>query len=167
MDDVLRMLQEKNVVILTNYRGLNVSQMTDLRRRLRAEGIEFRVVKNSLVERAARQLEMTGLERYLVGPTAMAFSVGDPVMPVKLLAAFARESKILELKAGWIEGQLIDAAEVASLADLPGRQELVARVVGGIAAPLTGLAMVTAGPIRQLVTAINAIKEQKEAGAAA
>ncbi|MGQ9780455.1 MAG: 50S ribosomal protein L10 [Bacillota bacterium] len=148
-------------VILTDYRGLNVAEVTELRKRLREAGVEYKVVKNTLATLAARQAAIEGLDKYLVGPIAMAFSYEDPVVPAKLLTEFARERRKLELKAGVLEGKVIDEAEVKALAELPSREQLLAMVLGAFQAPLRGLATVLAGPLRNLAYGLEALRKQR------
>lgn len=148
-------------VILSDYRGLNVAEITELRKRLREAGMEYKVVKNTLATLAARQAAIEGLEKYLVGPIAMAFSYEDPVAPAKVLANFAREFRKLELKAGILEGKVIGEAEVKALAELPSREQLLAMVLGALQAPLRGLATVLAGPLRNLAYGLEALRKQR------
>ncbi|MCL6613998.1 MAG: 50S ribosomal protein L10 [Firmicutes bacterium] len=148
-------------VILTDYRGLNVAEVTELRKRLREAGVEYKVVKNTLATLAARQAEIEGLEEHLSGPIAMAFAYEDPVTPAKLLATFAREHKNLELKAGVLEGRVIGEAEVKALAELPSREQLLAMVLGAFQAPLRGLVTVLSGPMRNLVYGLEALRKQR------
>ncbi|BCV23155.1 50S ribosomal protein L10 [Moorella sp. Hama-1] len=153
------------VSLLADYRGLNVAEMTKLRRQLREAGVEFKVVKNTLTARAARELGLEGLEPYLEGPTAIAFSATDPVAPAKILNEVVRNSKTFQIKAGVLQGKVISAGDIKALADLPSREQLLGRVVGGFQAPLAGLVNVLAGNIRNLVYALEAIRKQKEEAA--
>ncbi|MGI9860691.1 50S ribosomal protein L10 [Moorella naiadis] len=153
------------VSLLADYRGLNVAEMTKLRRQLREAGVEFKVVKNTLTIRAIRELGLEGLEPYLEGPTAIAFSSTDPVAPAKILSEVMRNSKTFQIKVGVLQGKVISASDIKALADLPSREQLLARVVGGFQAPLAGLVNVLAGNIRNLVYALEAIRKQKEEAA--
>jgi len=149
--------------ILTDYRGLDVTAMTELRRRLREAGVEYRVVKNTLTCLAVRQAEVPELERFLTGPTAIAFGYDDPVVAAKILSAFAREHKVLEIKGGYLMGRTLDVAAVQRLAELPSREELLSQVVGGFQAPIRGLVFVLQGLLRSVVVALDAVRQQKEA----
>ncbi len=155
-------LQRAQGAVLTDYRGLNVAQMTELRRRLREAGIEYKVVKNTLTWRAAQEIGMLDLESYLKGPTAIAFGYDDPVVPAKTLSDFSKEHKELEIKAGILNGAVIDVSKVKELANLPSKDELLAKVAGGIKAPLAGFAFVTSGLLRSLVAVIDAVRTQRE-----
>jgi large subunit ribosomal protein L10 len=149
--------------VLVDYKGINVADDTKLRRDLRSAGVEYAVVKNTMVRLAADQLGLSGLDDVLSGTTALAVSATDPVAPAKILSAFAKKSDSFKIKAGFVEGKVISAEEVSSLAELPPREVLIARVLGGFNAPISGLVNVLNGNIRGLVVALNAIAEQKSA----
>lgn len=163
--EVVKELKDKlngsKATILTDYRGLDVAEITELRRQLREAGVEYKVVKNTLTRIAAKDAGYDFLEDYLVGPTAIAFSE-DPVAPAKVLSNFAKEHKDLELKAGMLDGKLLDKDAIKQLADLPSREVLLARVLAGMQAPISGLVNVLNGPLRGLVYALQAIKDKKE-----
>ncbi len=158
-------LSRAQTAVLTDYRGINVAQMTKLRKQLRDSGVEYRVAKNSLIRIAARDAGLEGLEKFLEGPTAIAFGYDDPVKPAKILMDFARENKQLEVKAGLLEGKLIGLDQVKWLADLPPREVLLARVAGGMASPLSGMAGVLQATIRNFVYALDALRRQRESEA--
>ncbi|MGE5542564.1 MAG: 50S ribosomal protein L10 [Bacillota bacterium] len=166
-DEIKDSLSRSRSAVLTDYRGLNVAQITKLRKTLRESGIEYRVAKNTLIRIAARHAGLEGLEAYLEGPTAVAFGFDDPVAPAKLLMGFARENRQLEVKAGVLDGRIIGADQVKWLADLPSREVLLAQVAGGMAAPLTGLASVLQGTIRGFVYALDGLRRQRESEAQA
>ncbi len=165
---IIEELTEKlkgNSVVLVDYQGINVAQSTQLRERSREAGIEFMVAKNTLAQLAADRAGAEGISELLVGPTAMAFSE-DPVAGAKLMAEFSNEVEPFELKGGLLEGgRVVDAAGVAALARLPGREQLIAQVVGGIQSPLAGLVNVLNGTIRNLAVVLNQVAEQKRAQA--
>jgi len=148
--------------VLTDYRGLTVAQDTKLRRKLREAGVEYRVVKNTMARIAARELGLEGLDPYLEGPTAIAMSFADPVAPAKIISQFSKENKILEIKAGVVEGKVIDVAGVRALASLPSRQVLLAMLSNGMQAPIVGVVNVLQGNIRKLAYALDAVREAKE-----
>ena len=147
-------------MVFADYRGLTVEQDTELRSALRKAGVEYKVVKNTLTRFAANENGLEGLDTYLNGPTAMASSV-DPVASAKVLSEFAKKYDKLEIKVGVVEGKVIDASGVKALAELPPREVLIARVLGGFNAPISGLVNVLNGNIRGLAVALNAIAEQK------
>lgn len=158
-------LQRGKGVVLTDYRGLNVQQMTELRAKLREVGVEFKVVKNTLTLLAAKNVELDDLEPLLVGPTAIAFGYDDPVASAKVVSDFAKDHKELEIKGGVLEGRVISEEEVKALGDLPSREELLAQVLRGMQSPVAGLVGVLQGTIRQFVYALEAIRKEKEKAA--
>jgi large subunit ribosomal protein L10 len=163
---VIEALAEKlrgGSVVLVDYQGMDVARSTDLRRRSREAGVEFVVAKNTLTKRAANEAGVEDLSEYLVGPTALAFS-GDPVASAKLMAEFADQVASFTLKGGLLEGgRVLNQVDVVALSRLPGREQLLAQVVGSISSPLTGLVTVLNNTIQGLVIALNQIAEQKGA----
>ena len=163
---VIEELTEKlksNSVVLVDYKGINVAQSDRLRARSRESGVEFVVAKNTLAQIAADRAGIEDISELLVGPTAIAFSE-DPVTGAKLMDEFSNEIDAFELKGGLLDsGRVVDAAEVARLSRLPGREQLIAQVVGGIQAPLAGLVTVLNGTIRNLAILLNQVAEQKRA----
>ncbi|MHB1653548.1 MAG: 50S ribosomal protein L10 [Desulfitobacteriaceae bacterium] len=149
-------------VVLADYRGLTVAQVTKLRAQLRQAGVEYRVLKNTLVKRAASEVGVEGLDPYLEGPTALAFSA-DPVAPAKVLMEFAKGNKNFQIKAGVLEGKVVGPDGVKALADLPPREVLLAQVLRGIQAPLSGMVNVLQGPIRKFGYALEALRNAQEA----
>lgn len=163
VEEIRNKFSGAKAAVLADYRGLNVAEVSKLRTELRNAGIEYKVVKNTLTRIAAHELGLNELDPYLEGPTAIAFSAGDPAAPAKILSNFAKTHKALELKAGVLEGKVIDTNGVKTLADLPSREVLLARVLSGMQTPMYGLVTVLSGPMRNLVYALNAVREQKEA----
>jgi len=149
-------------VVLADYRGLNVAQATELRKKLREAGVEYKVLKNTLTTIAAREIGLDDLVPLLTGPTAVAFGYDDPVAPAKILSEFAKTNRDLELKGGVLEGKVLDVDGVKALAELPSREELLAQVVRGMQAPIAGLVNVLQGTIRNFVYALDAVRKQKE-----
>ena len=162
---VIEELAEKlrgGTAVLVDYQGMDVAQSTQLRARSREAGVEFVVAKNTLTRRAADEAGVEDLSEYLVGPTALAFSE-DPVASAKLMAEFAGQVESFSLKGGLLEGgRVLDEAGVVALSRLPGREQLLAQVVGGISSPLTGLVNVLNNTVQGLVIALNQIAEQKQ-----
>lgn len=148
-------------IVFAEYRGLTVEQDTELRSAMRKAGIEYKVVKNTLTRFAARENGLENLDNNFNGPTSMAVSNTDPVAPAKIMMEYSKKFDKLVIKAGVVEGKAIGSNEVKELADLPSREALVARVLGGFNAPLSGLVNVLNGNIRGLVVALNAIAEKK------
>lgn len=148
-------------VVLADYRGLNVGEVTELRKKLREAGVDYKVVKNTLTSRAAKAANIDGLDQFLSGPTALAFGLNDVVVPAKILADFAKEHKKLEIKGGVLEGKVIDLDAVKALASLPSREALLGQVAGMLQAPMRGLVTVLSGPLRNLTYAVEAVRKQK------
>jgi large subunit ribosomal protein L10 len=148
-------LSRSKATIITDYRGLNVAEVTELRKQLREAGVEYRVLKNTLTRRAAAQAQVSGIEEYLTGPSAIAFGFEDPVAPAKVLFDFAKKHKSLELKGGVVEGRVVSAKEVEALANLPSREGL-----------LSMLLSVLQAPVRNFAYAVKQVAEKQEAPAA-
>ncbi len=146
-------------VYLTDFTGLRVKQMTDLRRRLRAAGLEYVVVKNSLAQRAFAEAAVGGLDT-LVGPTGFVFAA-DPLAAAKVLADFQKEAEAFTVKAGLVEGRPVTGEEVQRLARLPSRTELLSQLAGGLQAPLQGLLGAMNGLMYQWVGALEALRTQR------
>lgn len=148
-------------LVITDYLGLNVAEMTELRSKLREAGVEFKVVKNTLATIAANDVEMEEMTKYFSGPTAIAFGEEDAVSPAKILVEYAKDHEVLEVKAGLLNGEIIAKEKVEALAEIPSREELLAKAFASMKAPLTGLVNVLQGNIRGLVQVLNQIKEEK------
>lgn len=162
--DLTEKLKTSKAAIFADYRGLNVAEATELRRSFREAGADVRVVKNTLTRIAADRAGFEGLERFLTGPTMIAFGFQDPVVPAKLLMDFNKNNRPLEIKGGLVEGRLVGVNEIKTLADLPSREVLISQVLRGLQSPLVGLAGVLQGPIRKLAYCLKAIQDQKAAG---
>ncbi|MFO7266344.1 MAG: 50S ribosomal protein L10 [Bacillota bacterium] len=156
-------LAASQAVFVTDFRGLTVAQLTKLRRKLREAGAEYRVVKNTLARRAADEVGASALNPLLVGPTGMAFAKKDPVATAKVLNEFVKETKIFQVRGGLLQGKLLTPEGVQALADLPPREVLLAQVLGGLQAPISGLLFVLQGTLRKLVYVLDAVREKKAA----
>ncbi|SDK58388.1 50S ribosomal protein L10 [Sediminibacillus albus] len=143
--------RESQSTILVDYRGLDVSEVTELRTQLREAGVEFKVYKNTMTRRAAEEADLAELNDQLVGPTAIAFSNDDVVAPAKILNNFAKEHEALEIKAGIIEGSVATLEQIKELADLPNYEGM-----------LSMLLSVLQAPVRNFAYATKAVAEQKE-----
>lgn len=153
-------LGNSSLAVITDYRGLKVSELEDLRARLRAAGGEARVAKNTLITIAAKQSGMESLEQYLAGPTLLITTSADPVGVAKVIGDFARTSRILQVRGGIAGQRTIDEAALATIATLPSREVLIGRVVGQIQAPLYGLVGVLSGTIRKFAYVLQARIDQ-------
>ena len=156
------LLANSQGVILVDYCGLTVAEDTELRSKMREAGVKYMVAKNTFVRIAAEQAGVQGLEQYLEHNTALAFSVEDPVAPAKILNDFSKDHEKLTLKAGILNGAVIGVDEVKALAELPSKEELLAKLLGSMQAPISGLLNVLQGTIRNFVYVVDAVREKKE-----
>lgn len=159
--DLSEKIKSAKTVVFADYRGLTVEQDTELRNALRKAGVEYRVVKNTLTRFAANENGFGELDEHFNGPTAMALSNTDVIAPAKILAEYSKKYQKLQIKAGVVEGQVFDSEGIKALAALPPKEELIAKALGSMKAPITGFVNVLNANIRGLVIALNAISEQK------
>lgn len=157
--------------VFTGYRGLTVAQDTELRRELRAAGVSYHVVKNTMTAIAAKEAGMEELLSHLEGTTALAISDGDAIAPAKVISSFIKKNKlddaeILTIKAGIVDGKVISAKEVKELALLPSREVLLAKLLGSMQAPIGNTVNVLQGVIRNAVYVLDAVRQQKEKASA-
>ncbi len=158
-------LSRVKTAVLTEYRGLTVQQLSELRKQLRTVSAEYRVVKNRLARRAFSGSPLDGLGPHLKGPTGLVISKHDPVAVAKALQAFVKINPLLQVKVGYVEGQLLQPAEIRAMADLPPREVLLAQAVGALQAPLMRLVGTMDGMLRSLVSLLDRVRVKKEAGA--
>ncbi len=163
VEQLRQWLSESKGVILTDYRGLTVKQITQLRRQLRQNQADYHVVKNTLFRLAAQGIVQDNLDDILQGPTAAAFIHGDEVAAAKAISDAIREMRTLSIKGAVLGGKLFDAEQVQQLAKLPPREVLIAQVVGGVQAPITGLVGTLHGILRDFVYTVQAIADKKSA----
>ena len=162
--DLKAKMEKSKGMVFYDYRGLTVLEVTELRNKFREAGVEYHVIKNSMLKRAADLLKITGLDEHLAGPTAVAFGFSDPVAPAKVLVEFVKKlKKTTEIKSGILDGKVISVAAVNSLAELPSRQQLLALLAGTLNAPVATFARSLSGIIAKLGYALNAVIEQKGA----
>ncbi len=165
--EIKEQLSSAKGAVFTSYKGLTVAQDTKLRREMREAGITYKVIKNTMTRIAANDLGLDGISEHLEGTTALAFSTEDPVAPAKVICAFMKKNKleekgILTIKVGLVEGKVISDKEVKALASLPSREELIAKLMGSMNAPITNTVGVLQGVIRNAVYVLDAIRAQKE-----
>lgn len=151
VNEITQKFQDAAAVVVVDYRGLTVEQVTELRKQLREAGIEIRVIKNTLLRRAAEAAEFEGLEDVFKGPTAVAFSNEEVVAPAKIIAEFAKDADALEIKGGVLEGKVSSVEEIQQIAKLPSREGL-----------LSMLLSVLQAPVRNTALAVKAVAEKKE-----
>lgn len=154
-------------IVLTSYKGLTVAQDTKLRAKMREAGVVYRVVKNTMLRFAAKDLGYEDLIQYLEGTTAVAYSSEDAIAPAKVIETFIKENNLaktetLTVKAGVVDGKVINAEGVKALASLPSREVLIAKLLGSMQAPVSGVVNVLQGTIRNAVYVLEAIRKQKE-----
>jgi len=160
IEEVAGQIQESEAVFAVDYRGISVPQAAELRTRLRDADASFRIVKNTLTERAADQAGAEALKELLQGPTAMTFVKGDAAAAAKALRDFRRATQLLEFKGGWMNGAALSPDEIDAIAQLPSREVLYGRLVGMVASPLTGLASAMGGLIGGLARQLQQMADQ-------
>lgn len=163
VNEIEQKLQDATLVVFTNFRGLNVDEMTELRNKLRVPGVEYKVLKNTMTRFALKNLGFEEASQQIEGPNAVLFSNDDPVGPAKTIFEFAKKHTKLEVKLGILEGQVVSADKVKALADLPPREVLIAQVLGTMQAPITSFVRVLNANLTGLVRALDQVREQKEA----
>jgi len=167
LQELTSAFQGADTAILVDYKGLNVPQVTELRRQIRGAKAQYKVVKNTLARRASQGTRLASLESHFVGTTAVAYTDEDAVALAKALTAFMKGAPMLQVKAAVVQGQAIKPAEVTELASMPGRPELYARLLFVLQAPMQQFVSVLAAAPRDFVTVLaNYENKQKEAGAA-
>lgn len=161
--DLQERFSKKKILIVTDYKGLNVQDVNLLRRKLREAGTEYKVVKNSLLVRACKDTDVEMLKDYFTGPSAIALSYDDPVAPAKLLTEFARENKKLEIKVGVMNGKVLDLSKIDELSSLPSHEVLLGQLLSVMNGVPTSLVRALGDVPRKMLNLLQAIKEQKEA----
>ena len=153
-------------MVLADYQGLTVEQMTKFRSQCRENQVQCRVVKNRLAKIACDNAEMEMMKEHLRGPIAIIFGPESQVDPAKIAVGFAKDNEAMEIKAGVVDGQILDPAQVVALSTVPSMDELIAKMMGSINSPVSGLAMALNGVVGALTRAIDAVAKQKEEAAA-
>ncbi|MFD2627737.1 50S ribosomal protein L10 [Oceanobacillus kapialis] len=151
VEEIAEKFRTSQTSVVVDYRGLDVAEVTELRKQLREAGIDFKVYKNTMARRAVEAAELTELSETLVGPTALAFSNDDVVAPARILNDFAKKNEALEIKGGVIEGKVATLDQIKELADLPNYEGMVSMLLSVLQAP-----------VRNFAYATKAIAEQKE-----
>jgi len=161
--DLHERFSKSAIVVITDYKGLDVSAMNDLRRKLREEDIEFQVAKNTHLMRAAKDTEVALIQDHFKGPSAVALSYKDPVAPAKILTQFAKDNQKLEIKGGVLKDKVLDVDEIKALAKLPSREVLLGQFLSVLNEVPTSFVRTIAGIPRSLLNVLAAIRDQKEA----
>jgi large subunit ribosomal protein L10 len=163
--DLKKTIDRSNATLYTDYRGLTVSEVTTLRKKLRAVDAEFHIVKNTLFKRAAEgKLPLAELDAHLSGPTAIGFANGDAVAAAKALLDFMKDHKEMSLKAGVIDGRVFGPDQVTAISKLPAKEVLIAQMLGTLNGPITGLVGTLNGILSNFVFTLQAVADKKAAG---
>lgn len=163
VEELREKFSNSKVLIITDYKGLDVEKMNALRRKLREGGIEYRVVKNTLLIRASEGTDVALVKEAFKGPNAVALGYEDPVSPAKLLTQFAKENEHLEIKAGLLNGRVLEPTDIKALASLPSREQLLSKLLSVMVGVPTAFVNTLSGVPRNLVNVLYAIKDKKEA----
>jgi large subunit ribosomal protein L10 len=164
IERIVANIEESQAVFAVDYRGISVPQVAELRAKLRDADASFRVVKNSLTERAADQAGAQELKALLQGPTALTFVRGDAALAAKAIADYARATQLLPFKGGLMEGSALDADQIRAISRLPSREVLYGQLVGVVASPIGGLVRTLGALVGGLAVALRQVREQKESG---
>lgn len=163
VEELHEKFSKSKIVILTDYKGLDVAAISDLRKKLNEADVEFRVVKNTLLARASEDTDVALIKEAFKGPSAIALSYDDPVAPAKVMTEFAEGNDKFEIKTGVMSGKQIDVKEIKALSSLPSREVLLGQVLSAMNGVPTSLVRVLNAVPQKLLYALQAIKEQKEA----
>ena len=163
VEEIKEKVDKAQSIVLVDYRGLNVDELTNLRRNYKEAGVDYKVYKNTMMRFAFKEAGFEQFNEYLTGPNAVAFGFDDPVQAAKITEEFAKNHDKLEIKAGIVDDKIIGEEEIKNLASLPSKEVIIAQALCGLNAPITGFANVLQGTIRNLVYALNAVKEKQEA----
>jgi len=151
------------IVIITDYKGLDVATINELRGKLKKENIEYQVVKNTLLTRASAETDVDLIKEHFRGPSAVALSYDDPVAPAKIIMDFAKDHEALEVKAGVMNGKMLDAGQIKALSMLPSREELLAKFLSVLNGVPTSLVRTLSEIPKKMIYLVLAVKDQKEA----
>lgn len=161
--DLITKLKESKGVVLTDYQGMNAFQISRLRNELKEKRVEFKIFKNTLMEKASEELNVEDLTKDLIGCTAMAFCSDDGIAPARLLKEYFKKNKIdLKIKSGLIDGRVFSPEKIMEIASLPSKDVLIAQMINGVKSPLYSLVFILQGPLRGLIYTLEAVKKQKE-----
>jgi len=163
VEALAKKLEGKDVLLLSDFTGMNVEVATELRARFREASVDFTVVKNTLARRAFEAAGFPELAEQLTGPNAIALSVGDPVAPAKILVEFEKKRKTPTITRGWIESASVSAVEIRRIAELPSREVLLSQIMAGFQAPVSGFARLMSEMMRKLVATLDEVAKQKGA----
>ena len=160
VEAIAQRIRTAQSMVLADFTGLTVLQMTEFRRTCRANSVDCKVVKNRLAKIAADNADLAIMKDHLAGPTAIMFGPESQVDPAKLVVEFAKDNEAMEIKGGFLEGAFLDKSQIVALSKVPSKDELIAKMMGSINSPLTGLAATMNGVVGALARVINAVAEQ-------
>ncbi|MFO7886827.1 MAG: 50S ribosomal protein L10 [Eubacteriales bacterium] len=162
VQEIKEKIESSKSVVLVDYRGLDVFEVSELRKKYREAGVDYKVYKNTMMRFAFKEAGYEDFNENLTGPNGVAFSIEDAVGAARVSDEFAKDNNKLEIKAGIVDGKVIGIEQIKELANIPSREVLIAKVLGSLNSPITGFVNVLQGNVRNLVYALDAIKEQKE-----
>jgi len=163
VNQLVEKLNKAKSVIFTDFRKLTVEDTSDVRKRFGKQKIEYKVIKNNIIRRALEKMNQKDLNKFIDGPTGVAISYDDPVIPAKVLKEFTKDHEFMKIRVGMIEGKVADQAQLKFVADLPSREILLSKVLGGMQAPMTNLVCVLQGTISKFVRTLDAVRASKPA----
>ncbi|MDD4797253.1 MAG: 50S ribosomal protein L10 [Eubacteriales bacterium] len=163
IEEIKEKLGKAQGAVVINYVGISVQEVTDMRAKYRQAGLDYKVYKNTLIQRAAQEMGIDGMEPYLHGNTAIAFGYEDPVAAPKAVLGYIEKAKKMEVKCGLLGNQVLDAKGVEALSKLPSKEAVVAQLLGVMNGPIRNFVSVLNGPARSLVYALKAVADQKGA----
>ena len=166
LEQVSDKLKRAQALVITDYRGLSVAQLQDLRRKLRASGVDYLVVKNTLARRAADENGLEDLKAALVGPVGMAIGYDEPIAPAKLVNEYIRQTRMLTVTSGMLSGRLLSADEVKQLGDLPSREVLLGQLAGSLNHSVAQLAGAMQSVVQKLANGLDAYRQKLETASA-
>lgn len=161
VSEIVENINKSEAIILVEYRGLTVEQLTDLRKKYREKNVGYKVYKNTMMNLAFKETGHEDFTEHLKGPNAVAFGFDDPVEVAKITHNFAKENDKLVIKAAILDGKIIEIEKIKQLAELPSREVLIAQVLGGLNAPISGFASVLNQTLSKIVYTLNAVKEKR------
>ena len=162
VEDLASRLEGVDNIYLTDFTGLNVTDMSELRANLREAGVDYFIAKNTLLKLASEKAGMADINPFLAGPTAIAIGREDPIAPAKVIAEYSRKTEKPKFKTALIDGTLMDPGEIARLAKLPPREVLLAQIMGAMKSPIVSFTNLCAAPLRRFMVVLNEITKQKE-----
>lgn len=160
VEEIKKNFKESQSLVLADYRGLNVHEIAELRKKLRESDVQYKIYKNTLTRIITKELGLKDLDPYLVGPTGIAFIKKEAIQVVKMLSEFSKKHECFKAKAGLIDGEVLDDSKLKVLASLPSQEELIAKLLGTLKSPLASTVNILVSPIRGLVCVLNSVTQK-------